>query len=211
MKLSACAIGLAMVVTGARVASADSAKADEKFRLGKKLLAQKHYTEACAAFEDSNKLDPGIGAELNIGHCYEEWGKLATAYRAYIAAEEMAKTARDPRLPRFGPDARPRPAGAAADDRCREGHSTKGLVVTLDGEPFAKSDLGNEQRVDPGPHRLEYRVATRRRATSSSLSSAAATRTSRSSCRSPTTSSRRRRIRATSRTRETSPTSPTLR
>ena len=56
-------------------------KADTLFKKGKKLLAEKRYAEACTAFEDSDRLDPGIGAKLNVAKCYQEWGRLATAWR----------------------------------------------------------------------------------------------------------------------------------
>ena len=42
-------------------------KADSLFKQGKKLAAEKKYGEACPAFEQSMKLDPAIGTQLNIG------------------------------------------------------------------------------------------------------------------------------------------------
>jgi hypothetical protein len=160
----ATAIGLAAMLASAASARADSAKADEKFRLGKRLLAQKHYADACVAFEDSNRLDPGIGAELNVGHCYEEWGKFATAYRAYEAAAQMAKSQRDSRLSKIKErmDALD-PEVPRLTVSVPSGTDTHGLVVTIDGDPLAVRDLGKEQRLDPGPHKIEYSVGDAKR------------------------------------------------
>ncbi len=160
MKIAPSSILVLVLVCGlAAAARADNPQADAKFQLGKRLLAQKHYAEACEAFEDSNKLEPGIGAELNVGHCYEEWGKLATAYRAYDAALTMATRVSDARVAKIKEriealDAQvPRLTLEVAKDA-----NTAGLVVTLDGQPVLASAIGTEQRVDPGPHRLEYAI-----------------------------------------------------
>ena len=149
---------LMMIVALCGVAAADNKeKADVLFKQGKKLMAEKRYADACQAFEESFKLDPGIGAELNTARCYEEWGKLARAYHAYAKAEDMARDAKDPREPKIhelvvGIDKQvPRltiqvPAGVAADS----------VHVTIDGAPVDSKDLGKPQLVDPGPRLVEY-------------------------------------------------------
>ncbi len=136
---------------------AHAGKADQLFKKGKKLLAEKKYPEACAAFEESDRLDPGIGAKLNVAKCYQEWGKLATALRWYRDAEAMAAKAKDDRKPKIH---------ALAEDleatvprltiRVPSGASAAKVTVKLDGAPF--DDLGSEQRVDPGPHKIDYVV-----------------------------------------------------
>jgi hypothetical protein len=137
----------------------DKNKADKLFKEGKKLLDQKRYSDACAAFEQSAQLDPGIGVQLNIGLCYEEWGKLALAWRAFTKAEQMASDSKDSRLARIhervqGLDAQvPRltvhvPAGA----------DVEALAIQLDGKPLDADKIGKQQLVDPGPHQVEYIV-----------------------------------------------------
>lgn len=140
-------------------ATAYADKADALFKKGKKLLGEKRYADACAAFEESDQLDPGIGAKLNVARCYQEWGKLATAYRWYHDAEDMARQAKDERaakihalleevdanVPRLTVKA---PAGA----------DLAGVKIKLDAQPFPADQLGIERRVDPGPHLVEYVV-----------------------------------------------------
>jgi len=145
------------VALAAGAAHAD--RADQLFDRGKKLLAEKRYAEACKAFQDSDALDPGIGAKVNVARCYQAWGKLATAWRWFSDAEAMAAKAKDDRLPKIQAMLRdvdgnvPRltlklPAGAAPG----------GVTIKLDGDAFAIEQLGREQRVDPGPHTIEYTV-----------------------------------------------------
>jgi tetratricopeptide (TPR) repeat protein len=151
--------GLAVVagmVGLALAAPAHADRADQLFKKGKKLLAEKKYAEACTAFEQSDKLDPEIGAKLNVALCYREWGKLATAWRWFTEAEQMAIKAGDDRAKRIRAliteldrDV-PRlkltlPADAALD----------GVVIRLDGTELPAAELGEDRRVDPGPHRIE--------------------------------------------------------
>ena len=49
--------------------------ADDLFRKAKKLMAEKKYAEACPKFEESYRLDPGIGGELNIAKCLRGVGQ----------------------------------------------------------------------------------------------------------------------------------------
>jgi serine/threonine-protein kinase len=147
-----------VLAVGSGVASADNkTKADELFKQAKKLMAEKRFSEACPKFEDSYKLDPGIGGELNIGKCYEEWGKLGRAYRAYVDAEKQAKAASDnreakihelvvaiePQVPRLTIHV---PADADTD----------GLKVAIDGVDVGTEELAKPQLVDPGPKNVEY-------------------------------------------------------
>jgi tetratricopeptide (TPR) repeat protein len=54
-----------------------------QFDKGRALMKEKKYAEACAAFEQSQKLDPQLGTLYNLGICYAELGKIASAWTAY--------------------------------------------------------------------------------------------------------------------------------
>ncbi|MFT3692899.1 MAG: tetratricopeptide repeat protein [Kofleriaceae bacterium] len=136
-------------------------KADDLFKAGKKLMAEKKYAEACKKFEDSYKQDPAIGTELNVGRCYEEWGKLGKAYRAYKVALKQAKDANDDRVSKI----------TALIDKLEpnvpkilihvpEGAETKNLQVTIDGQAIDTDDLSSPQLVDPGPKQVEYALGS---------------------------------------------------
>jgi len=147
---------VAGIVGLALAAPAHADRADQLFKKGKKLLAEKKYAEACTAFEQSDRLDPEIGAKLNVALCYREWGKLATAWRWFTEAEQMAIKAGDDRAKRIHAliaeldhDV-PRlkltlPADAALE----------GVVIRLDGTELPAAELGDDRRVDPGPHRID--------------------------------------------------------
>ncbi len=147
---------LLLLAIGGSVVHADT-RADALFKKAKQLSTEKKYAEACPTFEQVDKLDPAIGAKLNVAKCYEDWNKLALAYQWYADAEKMARTTNDKRAPKIKElvdtidtdvprltitlPAKVEPAAAA---------------VVLDGKPFPAAELGKEQRVDPGPHVIEY-------------------------------------------------------
>jgi tetratricopeptide (TPR) repeat protein len=156
MKLAYVLLAVSVALgTLAGVADANNKdKAEAQFKRGKQLMADKRYADACEAFEKSFKLDPGIGTQLNIAKCYEEWGKIGRAFLSYQAAEKMAKDASDPREPKIRelivalePEIPhltiKAPANAPSD-----------LEVTLDRRPVEK--LGEPFVIDPGPHTIEW-------------------------------------------------------
>ncbi|HEX4449969.1 MAG TPA: hypothetical protein VH143_03810 [Kofleriaceae bacterium] len=152
---------LGLVASVASVASADKTnKADELFKRAKKLLAEHKYAEACAKFEESYQLDPGIGGQLNVGKCYEEWGKLARAYHAYVEAERQAKAAGDARQSKIHDLVTAiEPTVPRLKIHLPAGADVTGLSVSIDGQPVPTSDLDTAQLVDPGPKQVDYTAA----------------------------------------------------
>jgi hypothetical protein len=132
-------------------------RAEQLFKKGKKLLAEKKYPEACTAFEDSDRIDPGIGAKLNVAKCYQEWGKLATAWKWFSDAEQMAKDTKDDRARKIHGLAEELDASVPRlTVKAPRNASTTGIEIKLDGVAFEISALGTERRVDPGPHQIDY-------------------------------------------------------
>lgn len=148
---------LALVTIASTAHAGDKDRADALFKQGKKLMAEKKYADACEAFEHSMKLDPQIGTELNVGRCYEEWGKLGHALHSYQAAEKMAKDAGDARAPKIhelveqlDPQV-PRLTIHVPKDADTSS-------VRLDGahvDSFADAIV-----LDPGSHKVEYATAS---------------------------------------------------
>ncbi len=154
----AIATALALVAVLGSTASAD--KADKLFQKAKKLHSEKKYAEACPTYEEVDKTDPAIGSKLNVAKCYEDWGRLATAYNWYVQADKMATDAKDERAPKIKEVIEeldvnvPRmtikiPDGADPD-----------IVdtLTLDGQPIPEAWHNTLQRIDPGPHVIEFVV-----------------------------------------------------
>ncbi len=81
------------------VASADTANEEGTdrsaavvlFRQGRELMLQKRYRKACRKFEESLRLLRGAGTQLNLAQCYEQIGKLASAWTHYLEVLAVAK------------------------------------------------------------------------------------------------------------------------
>ena len=151
-------IVVAIALAVAAPAAADKRDADALFNKAKKLHAAKRYAEACPLFEQTDALDPGIGAKLNVARCYEDWGMLARAYRWYTDAEAMARAANDKRADQI------KELIAAIDSdvprltvNLPPGVDAAAIELKLDGKP-AVAIVGKAQLLDPGPHELAWVV-----------------------------------------------------
>src|SRR5258705_13207662 len=89
MLLLLAALGLSSAA--ARAQSGDSAVAQALFDQAKQLLADGRTAEACPKLEESQRLEPRSGTLINLARCYEQLGRLASAWSKYIEAATSAK------------------------------------------------------------------------------------------------------------------------
>ena len=148
---AAAAIGLGLAAPAHAQPSA-SAAATLQFDRGRALMKEKKYAEACAAFEQSQKLDPQIGTLYNLASCWGQLGKIASAWNAYREVgqrdtnadrkKEANKRAREleKRLTKL---VLKTPAAPPA-----------GLVVTMNGVDVTAL-LGTDSPVDPAEYKLK--------------------------------------------------------
>jgi hypothetical protein len=128
--------------------------AEAAFRKGKDLLAAGKVADACASFEQSQKLDPQLGTEYNLALCNERLGKLASAWAAFSELSARDTNAR-------------RKADAAKRARALEPRLTRmllapaepvpGLVITQDGADVTVL-VGVASPVDPGTYQFSARA-----------------------------------------------------
>lgn len=145
--------------------SQDSKNQDSKdeaarslFRDARKLASDGQFAEACPKFEESLKLDPGIGTRFNLADCWEHTGRLKGAQDAFLevarAAHDKGQTDReevararahalDEKIPRLGIEAK---------------EMTDGLDVLLDGKSVDRARWAAGERLDPGPHDIEAKA-----------------------------------------------------
>jgi hypothetical protein len=150
--LAAIALGLT-----ARTAHADKmTDAEELFRRGKALMAEKKDKDACPLFEESEKLDPQMGTLLNLAICHENIGRVASAWGEFRAVEQMAQVAgREDRV-KLAHDRAQKLEGRLPRLKITLPPENKvdGIVVKVDGEPKAESLWGGVA-VDPGVRTVE--------------------------------------------------------
>ncbi len=78
---------------GAQPDQDEPAAAQALFERGRALMQEGRVAEACAKFEESNRLDPGIGTQFNLAACYEELGRFASAYALFTEVAAVTRQA----------------------------------------------------------------------------------------------------------------------
>jgi hypothetical protein len=134
---------------------ADRAAAQALYEEGRALMEQGRAADACPRFEESERLEPGLGTRFHLATCYEALGKLASAHALFldVAAEaaqrkqaEREKVAREraravePLLSRLTIEV---PFA-----------SSPALQVERDGKVVGSAQWGLPVPVDPGVHRV---------------------------------------------------------
>jgi serine/threonine-protein kinase len=151
---------LAIAPAVARAASAaPDAEAVAFFDEGRKLMAAGKYADAIARFEESLRHARTVGALLNLGRCYEETGRAASAWATYRAGESLAREMHDGReadAHRFAEAARPRVSTLTLDARALAG--VEGVTVKRDGVDVGVAARGEAAPVDPGSHVVEVQA-----------------------------------------------------
>jgi hypothetical protein len=139
-----------------------AAAAQALFVEGRRLVIDGRYLEGCAKLEQSQRLDPAPGTQINLADCYEKSGRLASAWLAFHDASASAQ--RIGRLD-WANQARERAQGL----ELRVPHLTivvddasPGLAVRRDGALVESSTLGSPVPVDPGAYEVAAFAPLRR-------------------------------------------------
>jgi len=80
-----------ILLTVSATAHAQNAAAESLFNDGERLMKEGKLTEACQAFEGSNRIEARAGTLINIGLCREQNNQLASAWSAFKDALTRVK------------------------------------------------------------------------------------------------------------------------
>lgn len=133
------------------------AAATALFDDGRKLMAQRHYAEACPKLAESERLAPSGGTLINLAECYEHTGQTASAWAAWKEAAARANAAGKAsaeknalaRAVALEPTLAKLTIVVSADS------DVAGLQVKRDGVSVGHSEFGAALPVDPGAHIVE--------------------------------------------------------
>jgi hypothetical protein len=149
-----------LVLASARAHAADPAAAQVLFDEGKSLMSFRDYAHACPKFDESQKLDPGLGTLFHFADCEEHLGKTATAWAAFLEVASEAKAqgeiARETAARERGTALEPHLARLSLDP----GSSSRvpSLQLSRDGVPIGAPEWSSPVPVDPGMHVIEARA-----------------------------------------------------
>jgi hypothetical protein len=132
-----------------------SAAATAQFDKGRTLFKAGKYVEACAAFEQSQKLEAAFGTLYNLAGCYVKIGKLASAWVAYRElAQRDSKAARKAESAKRAKEIEPRVPRLLIAVSDKAGKSAPpGLTVEMNGQDVT-SLIGVENPIDLGSYQV---------------------------------------------------------
>ncbi len=142
------------------VSDADKARATKLFDEGRALTAEGKYDEACAKFEASHKLRPGIGVLFNLADCNEKRGRSATAFRQFTEVAERTKAALQEDREKVARERLVKLEKKIARLRIVVTATNKVKLVKLDGEKVEPSDYNQPVPIDPGEHTVYAETTT---------------------------------------------------
>lgn len=161
--LASCAVGVMLSAAAVpasaapkqELSAADRAAAQALYEQGRELMAAGRASEACARFEESERLEAGLGTQYHLADCYETIGKTASAHALFL---EIA--ARASELGQKSREELARQRAAAVESklvklRINVPHGRRGeLTVERDGSKLGAAQWGLPVPVDPGMHRV---------------------------------------------------------
>jgi hypothetical protein len=136
-------------------AQSNEAIAEQLFLEGQRLLQEGKTHEACERLAMSERLDPAIGALLNLALCHEREGKTATAWSEYRDAAVQAANAGQPERERFAREHATALEREIAKVRIALAAAPEGTEIKLDGALLPAGLLNTDMPIDPGEHALE--------------------------------------------------------
>jgi hypothetical protein len=137
----------------AQTRTEDRVAAESLFSDGRRLMQAGDYSNACPKLEASRRLEGALGTTLNLGHCYEQLGRTASAWAEFRSAAAEAQ--------KGGDAARKATAlerAAALEPRLSRlqiNSIDPSVSVLRNGEPVSAAIIGSAIPVDPGSYELE--------------------------------------------------------
>jgi hypothetical protein len=136
-------------------AADEEATARALFAEGRRLAATGDYAAACPKFEDSYRLDPGIGTNFNLADCFEHIGRNASAWARFMDVAAATRAAGQTEREKVA-----RARAQALEPRLARlvivvSQPTVDLAVRRDGTPVGEASWGVAVPIDPGTHVIE--------------------------------------------------------
>lgn len=131
--------------------------AQSLFDEGRLLMEAGELELACKKLEESQAIDPGVGTQLNIAYCYEQVGRSASAWAAYVEAESAARAAGQSEREEYAHERALELAATIPKLTLGLSSSAKSLAkleVTINGQAVGASTFGTAIAVDPGDYTL---------------------------------------------------------
>jgi hypothetical protein len=136
--------------------ASDKATAQALFDQGKHLASASKFKEACSKFEESQRLDPGIGTQFHLANCYEKAGRTASAWTLFLEVASEARAQKQTDREKVARDraAALEPKLSKLTISVSDAAKTADLEIKRDGVSVGAAQWGAPLPVDPGTHMI---------------------------------------------------------
>jgi hypothetical protein len=113
------------------------------------------FAEACPKLQESLRIDPGMGTQFNLAHCWEQLGLTASAWGLFLdvaaAAESSGQLKRERAARQRAAALEPKLARLRID----VAEPVPGMKVVRSGEEVGQGAWGAAVPIDPGTYQVE--------------------------------------------------------
>lgn len=153
---SACTMATLAAAVPARAQSrSDPAAARALFMEARQLMADKKPELACPKFEESQRLDPGIGTLFNLADCWEKIGRSASAWTRFLDVASAARSAGQAERERVARERATKLEPKLSRLTIQVQTPASGERVSKDGVEIGPAEWGTAVPSDPGDHVVE--------------------------------------------------------
>lgn len=147
--------GLSAATVQAQPSAMDRAAAQSLFDDAMRLMAEGSFDAACPKFEESQRIDPGLGTQFNLADCFEKTGKTASAWVNFSEVADSALKEGNMERERVARERANMVLKRVAYLTVSVPHPLEGLIVERDGVPLHATAWGTALPLDPGKHVIE--------------------------------------------------------
>jgi hypothetical protein len=143
-----------LLLTPAVARAGDPVAAQALFDEAKRLMKEEKYAQACPKFEESQKMDAGVGTQFQLANCWQHMGRTASAWALFREVVAQARA-----LGQVGRERVARDRAVALESWLSKieiathgvGGAT-GVEIRRDGVAVGREQWNVPVPVDPGTH-----------------------------------------------------------
>jgi hypothetical protein len=148
-------MGAVATATPAWAAPSASAQARSLFREARALMEKERFAEACPKLQESLRIDPGMGTQFNLAHCWEQLGLTASAWGLFLdvaaAAESSGQGKREKAARKRAAALEPKLSRLRIDVVA----PAPGMKILRAGEEVGEGAWNTDVPIDPGTYPIE--------------------------------------------------------
>jgi hypothetical protein len=155
-------IGVVSTASPAWAAPSASAQARSLFREARALMEKGRFAEACPRLQESLRIDPGMGTQFNLAHCWEQLGLTASAWGLFLdvaaAAESSGQRKREQAARQRAAALEPKLSRL----RINVVAPAPGMKILRAGEEVGQGAWDTDVPIDPGTYPIEASAPDKR-------------------------------------------------